>query len=274
MSESSTAAGERDLALWDAAAAAYAARVGGRSDSFYRRLHDFLWTAFGDVRGRDVLDLGCGHGWLAEEFRLAGARVTGIDGSAALLEQARTRYPEISFRQHDLTLGLPHAPAPDSVPAHAPAPDSPPAHYDRIVAHMVLMDIPELDRLLADTAAALRPDGVFVFSILHPAFYSRRIVDEPAGPRYRMVPDYLTHETRQVASFGEHHHYHRPLSWYIQRLTAHGLLVSGMVEPPSLPAEDIPEQQWSDYQRWFSRIPTMLAISCVPTAGRLAAQPV
>jgi 2-polyprenyl-3-methyl-5-hydroxy-6-metoxy-1,4-benzoquinol methylase len=258
VNEASTAAGERDLALWDAAAATYAARVGGGSDSFYRRIHDFLWEAVGDVRGRDVLDLGCGHGWLAEEFRLAGARVTGIDGSAALLEQARTRYPEISFRRHDLTLGLPHTPARDSAPPR----------YDCIVAHMVLMDIPHLDRLLADTAAALRPDGVFVFSILHPAFYSRRIVDEPTGERYRMVPDYLTHETRQVTSFGEHHHYHRPLSWYIQRLAAHGFLVSGMVEPPSLPREDIPEQQWSDYQRWFSRIPTMLAISCVPAGGR------
>ena len=107
---------------------------------------------------------------------------------------------------------------------------------------------------------------VFVFSILHPAFYSRSIVDDPSGERYRKVRDYLTHETRQVTSFGEHHHYHRPLSWYVQRLVAHGLLVSGMVEPPSLPQANIPEDQWSDYQRWFSRIPTMLAISCVPVS--------
>ena len=278
-----TAAGERDLALWDAAAATYAARVGGGGDSFYRRIHDFLWDAVGDVRGRDVLDLGCGHGWLAEEFRLAGARVTGIDGSAALLAQARTRYPEIGFRQYDLTRGLPHGSEQDPVPphesedasghAHAPEQGSPPPRYDRVVAHMVLMDVPQVDRLLADTAAALRPDGVFVFSILHPAFYSRRIVDGDAGERYRMVPDYLTHETRQVTTFGEHHHYHRPLSWYIQRLAEHGFLVGGMVEPPSLPREDIPEQQWSDYQRWFSRIPTMLAISCVPAGRRGGAQP-
>lgn len=249
-----TAASEQDLALWDAAAAAYLTRVGGRGDSFYRRVHQFLWEKFGDVRDRDVLDLGCGHGWLAEELRLAGAQVTGIDGSAALLAEARNRYPRIAFHHHDLALGLPRDPGTGSHPAR----------YDRIVAHMVLMDIPQLDLLLTDTAAALRPDGVFVFSILHPAFYSRQIVDDPMGERYRKIPDYLTHETRQVTSFGEHHHYHRPLSWYIQRLAAHRLLVSGMVEPPSLPQENIPEEHWSDYQRWFSRIPTMLAISCVP----------
>ncbi|WP_327098951.1 methyltransferase domain-containing protein [Nocardia vinacea] len=78
----------------------------------------------------------------AEQMRQAGARATGIDGSEALLTTARSHYPEIDFHQHDLTLGLPD-------PAH---------RYDRIVAHMVLMDVPVLDRLLTDVAAALR-DG-------------------------------------------------------------------------------------------------------------------
>jgi hypothetical protein len=114
---------------------------------------------------------------------------------------------------------------------------------------------------------------VFVFSIPHPAFCSRRIVDGPDGERYRKVPDYLTHETRQVASFGEHHHCHRPLSRYLQRLVAHGLLVSGMIEPPGPPREDVPEEHWSDRRRWFARIPTMLALSCVPAGNRAAAQP-
>jgi 2-polyprenyl-3-methyl-5-hydroxy-6-metoxy-1,4-benzoquinol methylase len=245
---------EQDLALWDAAAATYAERVGGQSDTFYRRIRTFLWSTLGDVRGLDLLDLGCGHGWLAEEFRQAGAHVTGIDGSAALLAEARERYPEIRFLQHDLARGLPEA----------PEADSPPSRYDRIVAHMVLMDVPELDRLLDAVAKALRPGGIFVFSILHPAFYSRPIVDDPAtGERYRKIPDYLTHETRRVTSFGGHQHYHRPLSWYVDRLVSHGLLVSGLLEPPSLPQADIPEDQWDDYQHWFSRIPTMLAMSCV-----------
>ncbi|MGW2278684.1 class I SAM-dependent methyltransferase [Streptomyces sp. NPDC001770] len=41
------------------------------------------------VRDRDVLDLGTGTGSLARLFARAGARVTGIDPAAALLEQAR-----------------------------------------------------------------------------------------------------------------------------------------------------------------------------------------
>lgn len=42
-----------------------------------------------DARGRDVLDLGTGTGSLARLFAEAGARVTGIDPAAPLLDQAR-----------------------------------------------------------------------------------------------------------------------------------------------------------------------------------------
>ncbi|MFQ6329618.1 hypothetical protein ACLMAL_26255 [Nocardia sp. CWNU-33] len=120
-----------------------------------------------------------------------------------------------------------------------------------------------LDRVLADVASALQGGGIFVFSILHPAFFSRTIVDEtPDGERYRKVTGYLGHETRWIGSFGGHRHYHRPLSWYVDQLTDKGLVITGMHEPPSLPHTDIPEEEWTDYQRWFSTIPTMLALSC------------
>lgn len=46
-------------------------------------------------------------------------------------------------------------------------------------------------------AAALRPGGVLVFTILYLAFFSWAIVDEgPGGQRYRKVTGYLEHETR------------------------------------------------------------------------------
>lgn len=241
-----------DLRLWDAAATAYARHLDGSTDSFYRRISGFLWDRLGSVNGLDVLDLGCGHGWLAEEMRQAGARVTGVDGSAGLLAEARARFPELVLEQHDLVFGLPRSVG----------------QFDRVVAHMVLMDVPKLDQLLSDVATALRSDGVFVLSILHPAFFGRPIVDGgPADERYRKVAGYLSHEKRWIDSFGGHHHYHRPLSWYIEQLTEHGLVITGLQEPPSLPGAEIPEAEWTEYQKWFSTIPTMLAVSARPAAG-------
>lgn len=41
-----------------------------------------LWDFLGDVRGGDVLDAGCGTGYLSRKLSAAGARVVGVDLSA------------------------------------------------------------------------------------------------------------------------------------------------------------------------------------------------
>lgn len=241
-----------DIETWNRIADRYAAHVTGTDDSFYRRLHPWVWQALRDVTGRPVLDLGCGHGWLSEQLRLAGAEVTGVDGSTALLRQARTAYPAITFTAHDLTTGLPR----------------PLRTYHAVVAHMVLMDLPELQPLIADVRAVLTADGVFIFSLLHPCFFAQTPIEDPAtGERYRKVTGYLDHQRRWITSFGGHHHYHRPLSWYIELLTRNGLAITGLHEPPTLPSHTRPVSDWTDYERWFATIPTMLAIACRPTGA-------
>ena len=45
----------------------------------------------GDVRGRTILDLGCGEGGYARELCRRGGCVTGVDGSARLVEIAQQR---------------------------------------------------------------------------------------------------------------------------------------------------------------------------------------
>ena len=131
-----------------------------------------------------------------------------------------------------------------------------------MVSHMVLMDVPELDRAVADLAAALAPGGVFVFSILHPSFFSQDPARDPAtGTWHRRVTGYLEHERRWITTFGGHTHYHRPLSWYVNLLGRHGLAVTALHEPPTLPRRPKPTEEWDAYERWFSTIPTMLAVS-------------
>ena len=62
----------------------------------------FLDRHLGEVVGKRVLDLGCGHGWFSNELHRRGADVIGIDGSEALLDIGRARYPHVSFEQVDL----------------------------------------------------------------------------------------------------------------------------------------------------------------------------
>lgn len=55
--------------------------------------------AIGDVRGKKVLDLGCGGGYFSNELSKMGADVVGVDYSKFAISFAKERYPQIDFRQ-------------------------------------------------------------------------------------------------------------------------------------------------------------------------------
>ncbi|HVS95037.1 MAG TPA: class I SAM-dependent methyltransferase [Puia sp.] len=53
--------------------------------------------------GEKVLDLGCGTGYLTNLIAESGARVTGIDKSASMIEKAKATYPGLDFRVQSAT---------------------------------------------------------------------------------------------------------------------------------------------------------------------------
>ena len=107
-----------------------------------------------DLRGRRVLDLGCGFGWFCRVAREAGAHeVLGIDVSENMLARARqmTSDPAISYRRADLeTLSL--------------AADS----FDLAYSSLALHYLENLPALFSQTRKALKAGGRFVFSVEHP----------------------------------------------------------------------------------------------------------
>ena len=209
-----------DLAAWDAAADRYARTVGGSDDRIYSMLRPALWAALGDdLRGLEILDLGCGHGWLSALMTRAGARVRGLDGSDAMLAHARRAVPGVEFLRCDLTTDL--------LPTDR--------HYDRIVAHMVLMDLPDIDRTIAFVRSALAPAGRFVFTMPHPCFFNYKTrLDAETGELYCGVANYLAPADWWVETYGGHRHYHRSLSFYFEALNRHSLAVTRVYEPPQI----------------------------------------
>jgi SAM-dependent methyltransferase len=64
----------------------------------------YQWlTSVVDVSNASVLDFGCGSGYGPGVLTDKGARVLGIDISAAAIDYAKTRFPRASFLVHDLT---------------------------------------------------------------------------------------------------------------------------------------------------------------------------
>ena len=127
--------------------------------------------ALGDVRGLDIVDLGCGTGphavWLAE----AGARVTAVDFSEGMLEQARrkVRSADVRFLVHDLHQPLPLAGA----------------AFDVVVSGLVLEHFRDLPAFFREVRRVLRPAGRAVVTAMHPAMFLRdsraRFTDPDSG---------------------------------------------------------------------------------------------
>jgi len=177
------------------------------------RFRSFLYDALGDVADMWVLDLGCGNGWLSAEVVEHGGRAVGIDADPELLEEARHNVQRVELVQADLTSGLP---------------DLGGRKFQRIVAQMVLMDMPSVDRLLRDIGHSLLPNGRFVFTLPHPAFSFRSAPAGDAGDGGG-GGDYLRPGVVRTAPADRPHH-HRPLGWYVGLLAESGMAVVRLFE--------------------------------------------
>jgi SAM-dependent methyltransferase len=231
-----------DIQAWNRIADQYTQMIGTPEDRIYTLFKDVLWDSLGDLHGLTVLDASCGHGWLTQVMLAAGAAVTGIDGSTELLHRAQSLCPQAEFIEWDLVAGVPTLER----------------RFDRIVAHMVLMDIPEIDALLASVRQSLRPSGKFIFTLTHPCFFKQKSLrDETTDQMYCRVTGYLQPEVWQISNFGGHRHYHRSLTDYFESLRANQLAVTRLFEPPQVPytAEN------DDFRQ---KIPKFILIEAIP----------
>jgi len=147
---------------------------------------DFYLKALGDLRGRLVLDAGCGGGLVARELAAAGAEVVGVDRSLGSLGVARRavgrRGPAGGVR------GTPRGSPGDSESSSEGVPRSVgsfrPAQgrlerlpfaggsFDAVVAADVLEHLPDLPAAVAELARVLAPGGSFVFDTVNRTSWS------------------------------------------------------------------------------------------------------
>ena len=123
----------------------------------YRHSSDLYSTAYafhvlGDLRGKTVLDVGCGDGENSVLLAKLGARVTGIDISPKTIELARRRAQVNDVASHI-----------DFVCSPLEEAALPPGHFDIVWAEHVLHHlIPVLDETMASVVACARPGGLFI----------------------------------------------------------------------------------------------------------------
>jgi SAM-dependent methyltransferase len=212
---------------WDVAAAGYYAEHG-------RFLGDdgFVWCPegldeerarlLGDVRGLDVLEVGCGGAQCSRWLAAHGARAVGLDLSAGMLARAR----ELGRRP-----GAPRAAG--LVQADARRLPFADASFDLACsAYGAVPFVADPGRIMAEVARVLRPGGRWVFSVTHPVRWA--FPDDPGEPgltatrSYFDRTPYVEEDEAGRIVYAEHH---RTLGDRIADVVGAGLVLEGLVEP-------------------------------------------
>ncbi|MHA1772350.1 MAG: class I SAM-dependent methyltransferase [Candidatus Thorarchaeota archaeon] len=150
---------EKIIQQWEANADAYASLIDGKGTPHQRIiLLPSIRRLMGNVSGKDLLDAGCGEGYLDRLLVKEGANVTGIDISSRLIrtciERAKEEGLQIQYKVMDIC---------DLI-------EIPAGSFDVILSNLVLLNVPCLDTALKGFYRVLKPDGVAIVSIVHPAF--------------------------------------------------------------------------------------------------------
>jgi len=246
---------------WDSNADLWAAQVRAGHDSYREHFNNPAMLEFiGELSGLDVLDAGCGEGYQTRILARRGARMTGVDLSARMLELAREeesrgplgiRYERTSFTDLAMFAGQ---------------------SFDAVVSFMALMDGPDFPAAMREICRVLKPGGMLAFNILHPCFATRGmgwIRDESGREIKFTVADYFNSDSwidrwkfsqapnaAEVENFAVPY-FTRTLSEYINSVIGAGFVLTELHEPR--PTEEAcREHPW--LRRWREHVSLFLYV--------------
>jgi ubiquinone/menaquinone biosynthesis C-methylase UbiE len=193
----------------------------------------------GDVRGKRILDIGCGEGNISRLYAKMGAEVVGVDFSPKMIDLAR----RIEKRDK---LGI------EYVVGDAAKLDGIKGRFDVVTCFMALMDIERYEYAIHEAARVLKDRGCFIFCITHPCFEFGDCVDrEPLakwvqhtdGVMHLEMTDYFQPGVSEVIWDMERlvkpfksTSFHRTLTDYFDALAEAGFVVSRLKEAKPTPS--------------------------------------
>ncbi|MFS0785150.1 class I SAM-dependent methyltransferase [Shouchella sp. 1P09AA] len=175
-----------------------------------------------NLKGKHLLDLGCGFGWHSRYFNEQGAEhVIGIDLSANMIQQARqmTSAKEIEYVQgaiEDISF----------------KPDA----FDFIFSSLALHYVEDYKGFISNVKNLLVSGGELLFSVEHPVFTARAEQDwfyDANGQIQHWPLDHYQEESIRSTTFLTENvvKYHRTLSTYLNELLFAGFVIERVEEP-------------------------------------------
>lgn len=205
---------------------------------------DFVWGPerlreaeiglLGEVRGRDVLEIGCGAAPCARWLAAQGARPVGLDVSSGMLAHAVAAMAHDQQRVPLVLAGAEHLPFAD-------------ASFDLACsAFGAVPFVTDSARLMAEVARVLRPGGRWVFATNHPMRWM--FLDDPGPAGLTVQLSYFDRTPYSEAdadgriTYVEHH---RTMGDRVREIVAAGLVLDDVVEPEWPDDLDAEWGQWS-----------------------------
>jgi SAM-dependent methyltransferase len=270
---------------WDHVAGWYEGLVGGNRSDFHENVVlPGVVRLIGPRPGLRVLDIACGEGVLCRRLARLGAECTGVDASGRLVQAAGKLAARLPA-EHRPRFAVGDARDLGAVPELARARES----FDAASCVLALMNMDPFEPVLDGAAEMLKPGGLFVAVVLHPAFRSpgqtswgwdAAAPPEPGSPpavrQYRRVDAYLSIASRVIvmnpaqAAEGKPAvttvTWHRPIEVYVHAFASAGLLIDALEEWPSHRVSQ-PGPRAAEEDRARREIPMFLALRARKVVG-------
>lgn len=192
-----------------------------------------MYALVGDIKGKNVLCLGCGTGEECNYLKKAGAKkVIGIDVSAAMINRAKQQYPNIEFQ----TLSME---AIQSLNAGA---------FDLVYSSLAFHYIKDWGKLLTLIHHILKKEGHVLFSSLHPFKTACRTQRSPRQSSF--ILGHIHRKSGNCETFGDYlnihpvhdtwfnnqktTYYHRPFAKMITDIQSAGFSIKDIREPKAI----------------------------------------
>jgi ubiquinone/menaquinone biosynthesis C-methylase UbiE len=178
----------------------------------------------GGVAGKNILDAGCGEGYLSRLVAGRGASVTAVDYAEKLLEIARERTAD------DLGVDYLHANLEDLDMLDDDT-------FDIVVSCIVIQAVPNYQAAIGEMHRVLRSGGTCILAITHPCFSSDGgwIKDAKGKKLYWKIDNYFYERGFETSwpqdSDNRLINFHRTLTSYFGAIIGTGFVIQDLVEP-------------------------------------------
>ncbi|MBZ0288431.1 MAG: class I SAM-dependent methyltransferase, partial [Anaerolineae bacterium] len=244
---------DESRAIWDTNAETWDKRIGGGGGWQTSVIAPIAERMLNIQPGEHVLDIACGNGHFSRRLAALGATVVASDFSPKLIELAKGRTTEHADR---ISYHVVDATDESQLMALAGAEN---LRFDAGVCNMALMDMPATDPVFRAVAKLLKPDGRFVFSIMHPAFNGLSFAMQPELSDYAKEPTYSIKISRYLSTDvtkglaisdqpAQQYYWHRPLHMLFNSAFSNGLVMD-RIEEPAISADPPTKNafDWANY---------------------------